>query len=71
MTPVQLEFSTFCIGNIAMRTGLTQSQVYNKLCRSGILYEYVIKHYDTLHTYSRPYIVDDLVSLMRERKALL
>lgn len=67
MTIDQLEFSTFCIGNVADALGMSQKQTYNMLRDSGILRDYIVKCYDVLHTYSRRYITEDLTSLMRER----
>ena len=63
----QLDFATYCIGALAAKLGMTQREAYNKLKESGILHEYLIPAYDVLHTFSRDYIVDDLMSLMREK----
>ena len=65
----QLDFTTFCIGNIASKLVLPENEVYRRLKMSGIL-DYVIKGYDVLHTFSREYLVNDLVSLMKEKGAL-
>lgn len=67
MTQEQVEFSTFCIGNVAREMGISQQESYLLLLRSGVLYDYIVKSYDVLHTYSRQYIVEDIVSLLRER----
>lgn len=69
MTLDQLEFSTYCIGNVADAFGIDDCEAYNRLRKSGILLDYIVKHYDVLHTYSRRYITDDLTSLMKERGA--
>ena len=66
----QLDFATFCIGALSTRLSMTQGEVYNRLKNSGILSDYLVPAYDVLHTFSRDYIVDDLVSLMRERGVL-
>ena len=66
----QLDFATYCIGALASQLGMTQGEVYNRLKTSGILAEYLVPAYDVLHTFSRDYIVDDLVGLMRERGAI-
>ena len=59
MTLDQLEFSTYCIGNVADALGIDDREAYNRLRKSGILLDYIVKHYDVLHTYSRRYITDD------------
>ena len=38
--------------------------------QSNILFGYVIPSFDVLHTQGKNYIVDDLLSLMRERGVL-
>ena len=47
------------------------NQVYDMLAKqSDILNTYLIPSFDVLHTQSRQYIVDDILSLMRERGVL-
>lgn len=64
----QVEFVTYCIGNLSQRLGLSQPEVYNMLVSSGILNDYIIASYDVLHTFSKEYLMDDLISYMREKK---
>lgn len=68
MTFEQLEFSTYCIGNVSSKMGIPQQKAYSLLRSSGILYDYIVKCYDILHTYSRESIVEDIVSLLKERQ---
>ena len=63
----QVEFATYCIGNLSRRLGIPQPEVYGMLADSGILEGYIVACYDVLHTFGRDYLVDDLVDLMRER----
>ena len=63
----QVEFATYCIGNLSGRLGIPQPEVYNMLADSGILEGYIVASYDVLHTFGRDYLMDDLVGLMRER----
>ena len=37
------------------------------LSDSGILDGYIVASYDVLHTFSREYLMDDLVGYMREK----
>lgn len=67
MTLDQLEFCTYCIGNVAEALGVSQQKMYNTLLNSGLLYGYIVKFSHILHTYSREYIVEDIVSLLKER----
>ncbi len=67
MTFEQLDFATFCIGNLAARLNIPQRDVYNQLKASGILYDYIIKGYDVLHTFSKEYLMNDIISYMNEK----
>lgn len=71
MSKSALEFTIFCIEAVAQRLHLSGSQVYDMLARrSDILNTYLIPSFDVLHTQSKQYIVDDILSLMRERGVL-
>ncbi len=64
----ELEFAVFCIENIAIRLGKSAEKVYQALAeKSDILNSYIIPGYEMLHTQSKDYIVDDIISLMEER----
>ena len=67
MTFEQLDFATFCIGNLAVRLNIPQREVYNQLKTSGILLDYIIKGYDVLHTFSKEYLMNDIISYMNEK----
>lgn len=70
MTFEQLDFAVYCIGLLSSKLGMNQTEVYDRLKRSGILDGYIIKGYDPLHTFSSDYIADDLISFMKEKGAL-
>ena len=64
----ELEFAVFCIENIAIRLGKNAEEIYQMLTeKSDILNNYIIPEYEMLHTQSKDYIVDDIISLMEER----
>lgn len=64
----ELEFAVFCIENIAKRLGKSAEDVYLLLTeKSDILNSYIIPEYEMLHTQSKEYIIDELISLMEER----
>ena len=67
MSDKQIEFSVFCIENVAQKLGKTGSELYNLLNSSGLLHSYIIPSYDALHTQSKQYIVDEIISVLRER----
>ena len=62
-----LDFVIFCIEEVALKLQLPGNVVYDLLAeKSDILSNYIVPSYDVLHTQGRQYIVDDIVSLMRE-----
>lgn len=65
-----LEFVTYCISKLAHHLNLSQSDVYDRLKRSGILYDYIVPSYDVLHTFSSRYLMDDLTEYMKEKGVL-
>ena len=65
-----LEFVTYCIGKLAQVLKMSQREVYRRLIQSGILYDYIVRSYDVLHTFSSRYLVEDLTEYMREKGVL-
>ena len=63
----ELEFTVFCIENVAAKLGVDAERVYQAFTeQSDILNGYIVPEYEVLHTQSREYIVDDLLDLMKE-----
>ncbi len=72
LTYNELEFAIFCIENIAIRLDVSGKKVYEALSKkSDILTTYIISCYDALHTQGKDYIVDDIISIMKERGVLI
>ena len=68
MSSDQLDFVTYCIGNLSMRLQLPQRTIYLKLKDSGILENYIVKGYEVLHTFGKEYLMDDLITYMQEKE---
>lgn len=65
----ELEFAVFCIENVAIRLDKNAEDVYKALTeKSDILSSYIIPEYEMLHTQSKDYIIEDIISLMEERE---
>lgn len=65
-----LEFVTYCISKLAQILRLPQSEIYQRLEQSGILYDYIVPSYDVLHTFGSRYLMEDLTEYMREKGVL-
>ena len=70
MSSDQLDFVTYCIGNLSMRLQLPQRTIYLKLKDRGILENYILKGYEVVHTFGKEYLMDDLITYMQEKGAL-
>ena len=70
MQEYQLDFVTYCVGNLADRLNMSASKVYKMLRSTDILNGYIIPCYDVLHTFGKEYIMDDLINLLKKRGAL-
>ena len=70
MNTETLNFTVFCIGSLADYLRMDAKDVYHKLSDADIISGYIVPCYDTLHTFSKEYIVEDLVELMHRRGVL-
>ena len=63
----ELEFAIFCVENVAIHLKIGAEKVYDALKRkSNILNGYIVPGYEILHTQSKDYIVNDILSVMQE-----
>ena len=67
MQEYQLDFITYCVGNLSDRLNISASRVYKMLRSSGVLNDYIVPCYDVLHTFGKEYIMDDLIAMLKKR----
>lgn len=65
-----LGFVTFCIGAISLKLKLSRHEVYSRLKAADIIDGYIVPGYDVLHTFSRSYLVDDIIDFMKGKGVL-
>ncbi len=65
-----LKFVTWLISKLSDYLKMPQTEVYRRLYRSGILYNYIVPSYDVLHTFGAQYLMDDIADFMREEGVL-
>ncbi|MDR2600231.1 MAG: DUF3791 domain-containing protein [Oscillospiraceae bacterium] len=71
MTPEQSFFAVFCIESLADELKIKGDEVYELLTeKSDILDSYIIPNFSSLHTQGKGYIVDELITLMKNREVL-
>ena len=62
-----LNFTMFCISNVASALGRSLREVYRSMQDCNIIDGYIVPCYDVLHNFSREYIVEDIISLMQKK----
>lgn len=68
ITDEQLYFAIYCITALGCNLNMIPSDIYILLTEdTKILDEYIIKHYDILHTQSEDYIISEIVKLLNNK----
>lgn len=63
----ELEFAVFCIENLASSLQIDAEQIYTALAESStFLYDYIVAHYEVLHTQDKEYIINDILEAMKQ-----
>ena len=65
-----LDFVIFCVGSVADALKMSAKDVYRRMSEGKIISDYITPCYDVLHTFSKKYIVEDLIDLMNKRGVL-
>lgn len=65
-----LIFTISCIGSVADHLKMNARDVYHKLHNAGIISDYIVPCYDVLRSFSKEYIVEDLVAYMKKKGVL-
>ncbi len=65
-----LNFTIFCVNNVAAYLNRSAKDVYHLMQNADIINGYIVPCYDVLHTFSKEYIIEDLISLMQKKGAL-
>ena len=66
----EMEFSVFLIHQLSQNWQKPPREVYQALSKAKILDEYIIKHYDVLHTMGEQSLVEDITSFAKERQVI-
>lgn len=60
---LKLAFAASCVEGLARRLGVPYTEVYERMSRAGVIENYILPFYDTLHTESREYLLDDIFGI--------
>lgn len=64
-TQVVMAFVATCIETTARWLGISYKEVYQRMKRVNLIEQYILPHYETLHTESRENLAEDLVECMK------
>lgn len=62
-TEIRMSFSASCIETAAKRLGCSYKEIYQRMKRVGLIQTY-LKRLDPLHTQSREYVTNEVVSTL-------
>lgn len=65
---LKLAFAASCVEGIAQKTGKPYIEVYERMSRVKAIENYILPYYDTLHTESREYLLDDVMEYIRNKE---
>jgi len=68
---VRLKFCVYIINQLSQLFNKPTYIIFQLLSESGILDEYIINCYDTLHTLGREYLVDDIAGMLRDKGIII
>ncbi|MCL2808162.1 MAG: DUF3791 domain-containing protein [Coriobacteriia bacterium] len=67
----EIDFAVFLLHKLARSWGKPVPDAYQILASTGILDDYILAHYDTLHTLGAEYLVDDITAFVHEKGVIL
>ena len=65
-TRVMMAFAATCIESTARLLNTTYKDVYQRMKRVGLIENYIIPHYETLHSESRENIAEGMVECLEK-----
>ncbi len=68
---VKLAFAAQCVEGTARKLGVPYIEVYERMRKVDLINKFILPHYDTLHTESKEYLIDDVIECLTnwEKKA--
>ena len=67
----EIEFAVFCVENIADYLKMDAQDIYQLLgVKSRLLFDYIVPSYETLHTQSKEYIINEIVDMMKQKELI-
>ena len=67
MSNSQLTFVVFVLNKYSLATKQPIGEVYEHFDKLHILDDYILKHYEVLHTLGENYLIEDLTELVAQK----
>lgn len=61
---ILMSFVASCIEDVAERLGVDYVVIYDRMAEVGLIENYIIPHYNVLHTESRENVTSDLIETL-------
>lgn len=71
MSKESFEFVVYMIHACANKWGKRPSEIYSMLSKVNCINDFLVSHYDILHTQSTSYVVEDIKEYLRVRGVTL
>lgn len=68
-TESMLIFASSCIESCARKLNVSSGDMYVRMKNVGLINNYILKHYDTLHTESRRNVTEDVLECLTNWEA--
>lgn len=68
---IKLAFAASCVEGAARKLGVSYIEIYERMRKVDLINKFILPHYDTLHTESREYLIEDVIECLTnwEKKA--
>ena len=68
---IKLTFAASCVEGAARKLGVPYIEIYDRMRKVDLINKFILPHYDTLHTESREYLIEDVIECLTnwEKKA--
>lgn len=64
-------FASSCVETAARHFGVSAREMYGRMKKVDLINDYILKHYDVIHTESRKHITEEIVTCLLRRESRL
>lgn len=61
---IQLPLEEIKLAFAASKLGVSYIEIYDRMKKVDIINKFILSHYDTLHTESREYLIEDIIECL-------